>query len=176
METLQCILQRRSVRRFKPEKLSHDCIAQIINHAKFAPSWAHTKTPRFICVEDERLKSAIAEVTDDNASIVKNAPNLFVVTAITGRSGQDRDGTLYNHSSDEWTMFDAGLAVQTLCLAAADLGVGTVIMGGYRQEEVSALLEIPPEQMLVALIPAGYADETPVTPKRKDLADILRIL
>lgn len=176
MNTLDCILARRSVRKFKPEKLSHEVIGQIIDHAKFAPSWAHTKTARFICVENDTLKNAIADVTDTNAPVIKGAPNLFVITAVTGRSGTERDGTLYNHTSDEWTMFDAGLAAQTLCLAATELGVATVIMGGYRQPELTALLEVPDDQMVIAIIPAGYPDETPVAPKRKGLEDLLRIL
>ena len=176
MDTLSRILDRRSVRKFKPEKLSHEVIEQIVEHAKFAPSWANTKTARFICVESEETKRRIAELTDSNREIIEKAPDLFIITAVRGRSGQERDGTLYNHTSDEWTMFDCGLAAQTLCLAAAELGVGTVIMGGYRQPEISELLNLPEDQMLVALIPAGKPDETPVAPRRKALDEILQII
>lgn len=70
-------------------------------------------------------------------------------------------------------MYDAGVASEAFCLAAYEQGLGTVILGLFDVAEASALLEIPADQELVALIPIGYPAEAPVAPKRKTVEDLL---
>jgi nitroreductase len=70
-------------------------------------------------------------------------------------------------------MFDAGVATQTFCLAAYEYGVGTVIMGIFDAEKVAELLHIPENEVVVALVPIGYPDESPVAPRRKSVEDLL---
>lgn len=67
-------------------------------------------------------------------------------------------------------MFDVGVASQTLCLAAHEAGLGTVIMG------ITDLLHIPEDQELAALIAIGYPDIDPDAPKRKSVDDLLTYL
>ena len=179
MDALECILNRRSVRRFRPDKLPRELVEQIIGCARFSPSWANTKTARYFFVEDDETRLRIASCcTEHNRVIVEGAPNLFVLTAVTGRSGIERDGSVpyVTHSPSEWLMFDSGLAAQTLCLAAEALGVGTLIMGGYDLTSIAAQLPIPENEVLIAVIAAGYPDETPAAPKRKEVGELLRVL
>ena len=179
MDALECILKRRSIRQFRPEKLPRELAEQIIGYTRFSPSWANTKTARYFFVEDDETRRRIAACcTEHNRAIVESAPNLFVLTAVTGRSGIERDGnTPYlTHTPSEWLMFDSGLAAQTLCLAAEALGVGTLIMGGYDLKSVAALLPIPEKEVLIAVIAAGYPDEATTAPKRKEVGELLRVL
>ncbi|MFA6807702.1 MAG: nitroreductase family protein [Eubacteriales bacterium] len=177
MESLDCILQRRSVRKYKDEQLPREMIEKIIDYTKYAPSWANTKVVRYMCVVDKELKSKLANCSDPaNAHYIEQAPALFVLTAVKGRCGTDRRGGIYYHTPKEWLMFDAGIAAQTLCLVAYDLGVSTLIMGVFDGDRYVDLLDIPEDQELVAIISAGYADEKPVAPKRKETSEILQIL
>ena len=68
-------------------------------------------------------------------------------------------------------MFDAGIACQTLCLAAWAQGLGTCIMGIYDEDKVPALLEVPEDQYVTAIVSMGYPAETPKAPKRKPLEE-----
>ena len=52
-------------------------------------------------------------------------------------------------------MFDAGIAVQTFCLAAHEAGLGTVIMGIWDEDGITELLDLPKDQELAALIAIG---------------------
>lgn len=179
MDALECILKRRSIRRFRPEKLPRELAEQIIGYTRFSPSWANTKTARYFFVEDDETRLRIAACcTDHNRAIVEGAPNLFVLTGVTGRSGIERDGSTpyVTHTPSEWLMFDSGLATQTLCLAAEALGVGTLIMGGYDLTAIAAQLPIPEDEVLIAVIAAGYPGETPVAPRRKEVGELLRVL
>lgn len=172
MDTLDCILSRRSVRAFENKKVSPVCIEKMIEHARFSPSWANTKTARYTCVTDDGVKAAIAQhCYSNNINIVLNAPHLMIVSAVAGRSGQ---GSI-NHTPKEWLMFDSGAAAQTFCLAAWEMGVATIIMGGFKPD-ISQLIDLPPDEELVALIPFGYPAETPKAPRRKEVGEILRTI
>ena len=70
-------------------------------------------------------------------------------------------------------MFDAGIATQTFCLAAYEYGVGSVIMGIFDAEKVAELLNIPENEVVVALVSIGYPDEEPAAPKRKSVEELL---
>ena len=175
MTAKECILGRRSIRRFKADPVSHELLAQIVETASYAPSWKHTQIVRYIAVEGS-LKAEVAKCTSGyagNGAIIDQAPMAVVVTIIKNRSGFERDGSYSTHRGDGWQMYDAGVASEAFCLAAYEQGLGTVIMGLFDQDEASKVLNIPQERELVALIPVGYPAESPAAPKRKTVEDLL---
>lgn len=176
MTVNECIKGRRSIRRFKSDKIDHGLLAEIIETAAYAPSWKNTQITRYIAVEGELKDRIAAEGTTpfpNNGNIIANAPMLIAVTVIKNRCGYERDGSFTTPRKDTWQMYDAGIASQTFCLAAYDKGVGSVILGIFDQGKIEELLNIPEDRELVALIPIGYPDEAPVAPKRKTVDDLL---
>lgn len=176
MKAIECILGRRSIRKFKETPIAHDMVKEIITTASYAPSWKHSQITRYIAVEGA-LKNQIAdEATTEypnNGNIIRNAPMLIAVTVIKNRSGFERDGSYSTFRKDGWQMFDAGIAAQTFCLSAYEKGIGSVILGIFEQDKASAILGIPQDRDLIALIPIGYPDEEPAAPKRKPVDDLL---
>lgn len=176
MTAKDCILTRRSIRKFKADPVDHALLESVIETASYAPSWKHTQIVRYIAVEGA-LKDEIARKYTTswpgNGKIIENAPVLIAVTVIKNRCGFERDGSYTTDRGDTWQMFDAGVASQTFCLAAHDAGLGTVIMGIFDRPEITQALSIPEDRELVALIPVGYADEAPVAPKRKPVSELL---
>jgi nitroreductase len=71
----------------------------------------------------------------------------------------------------DWFMFDLGIATQNICLTAQDLGLGTVIVGLFDHNKANRLLNVPEGVDCVALVPLGYPNQTPKTPKRRDVAE-----
>lgn len=61
MNTIDCIKSRRSVRKFTEEKVPHEVLEQLVELARWAPSWKNTQIARYVAVEDEALKNRIAE-------------------------------------------------------------------------------------------------------------------
>jgi nitroreductase len=60
-------------------------------------------------------------------------------------------------------------------LEAADLGLGTCIIGLYSREKLAKLLALPHEQRFGALIAVGYPSDNTIRPKvRKPLEEIVR--
>ncbi|MBD5444450.1 MAG: nitroreductase [Lachnospiraceae bacterium] len=176
MTVNECIKGRRSIRKFKPDKIDHALLSEIVEAASFAPSWKNTQITRYIAVEGELKDKIASEGTTpfpNNGNIISNSPMLIAVTVIKNRCGYERDGSFTTPRKDTWQMYDAGIASQTFCLAAYDRGVGSVILGIFDQEKIESLLELPEDRELVALIPIGYPDETPAAPKRKTVDDLL---
>lgn len=178
MEAIKCIKERRSIRKFKAEKVARDTINEIIAAVAYAPSWKNTQITRYIVVEDEAVKAKIADECvlgfAYNAKTIKGAPQLVVVTYVTGRSGFEKDGSYTTSKEDRWENFDTGIAAQTFCLAAHDKGVGTVILGIFDDDKVKAAAGVPEGQKVAALIAMGYPDgDAPTAPKRKEADELV---
>lgn len=178
MNTIECIKTRRSIRKFKPDPVSHSILDSIISTASYSPSWKNTQITRYLAIEDTSILQKIADAFTPpyNSDIVSQAPVVIAVTFLKGRSGFERDGSFSTQKEDRWQMFDVGVSCQSLCLAAHDAGLGTVIMGIFDEDEINALLNLPKDQELAALIAIGVPDINPETPKRKTTEELLTYL
>ncbi|MCQ2521218.1 MAG: nitroreductase family protein [Lachnospiraceae bacterium] len=178
MNAKECIMGRRSIRKFKSDAVSDDVLREIVLEASYAPSWKHSQIARYYIIKDEAKKAELAAHTKlwaGNGEIMKSAPAVCCVVAMKNRSGYERDGSFSTVREDRWTMFDAGVATQTFCLAAYEHGLGTVIMG-LVDPDAGDVLNLPEDRELIAVVPIGYPDEEPVAPKRKAVEDLLTII
>ena len=176
MTAKECIKGRRSVRKFTDQAVDHALLSEIVETASYYPSWKHTQIVRFVAVEGEKKERLAKECTDmwaNNGKIMESAPVVMAVTIIRNRSGFERDGSFSTNKGDRWQMYDAGIASQTLCLAAYEKGIASVILGLFDDTKAAAILELPEDREVAALIPVGYAAEDPAAPKRKPGEEIL---
>ncbi len=175
MKTTDCIVGRRSIRKYKNDKISHSLLESIISTASFSPSWKNTQITRYIAIEDTSIIKKIADdfIPEFNANIIRQVSTLIAVTFVKGRCGFERDGSFSTKKGDRWQMFDVGVACQTFCLAAHEAGLGTVIMGIFDEDGITELLDIPETQELAALIAIGYPDISPEAPRRKSVEELL---
>ena len=168
MNAAECLKTRRSIRKYKADKVDHSVIDSIVSLASYSPSWKNTQITRYIAIEDTSLLNEIADrfTPDYNSNIIRQVPVLMAVSYKKGRCGYERDGSFTTKKGDRWQMFDVGAACQTFCLAAWDKGLGTVIMGVFDEDGITELLGIPEDQERGALIALGYPDWDPAAPKR----------
>ncbi len=176
MTAKDCILSRRSIRKFTDQPVDHELLESIVATASYAPSWKNTQIVRYIAVEGglkDRIAGECTTAFPNNGRIIEGAPVLIAVTVIKNRCGYERDGSFTTPRKDTWQMFDAGIASQTFCLAAHEAGLGSVIMGIFDREKAETLLELSSDRELVALIPVGYPAEEPAAPRRKDVSELI---
>ncbi|MDR2932482.1 MAG: nitroreductase family protein [Oscillospiraceae bacterium] len=180
MDFMDCVQERRSVRKFKNDAVSSDVLKKIVQAASFAPSWKNSQTTRYIAVTDPALKKELAEkcVIDfaPNTNTMLGAPALVLVTTVSPRSGFERDGSPSTSKGTHWESFDAGIATQTFCLAAHNEGLATVVLGIFDEAKVIETAHVPEGQKVSAILAVGYADETPVMPKRKSVDELLSFM
>ena len=68
---------------------------------------------------------------------------------------------------------DIAIAVEHLCLAATEQGLGTCWVCNFDASQCSTVLGLPEYIEPAVLIPVGYAEDEPVEKKRKMLNEIL---
>lgn len=175
METIQCISARRSVRRYKPDMPDKKQLDTVFSAAALAPSWKNSQTVSYRIVMDPELKRRLCDqaLSGKNSQTAQSAPIVVVMLTKTGVSGFNKDGSYTTNKNDGWQMFDAGVACQTLCLAAKDQELDTVIMGIYDDNAVRNVLGIGSEQMVTALVAMGYADEKASGPPKKTIDELV---
>jgi len=185
MEIFKAILNRRSIRKMKSDPIDDKTLEQILEAARWAPSWANTQCWRLVVVRDRNIKAQVADclskVTRPDGTIRENAavqavidaPVLIVVCAELNRSGCLPGGEPSTDKGGNWYMFDTALAMQNLVLEAYALGLGTVILGAFDAKKAGEILEAPEGFCVVAMTPLGYPDQEPRTVPRKELSEIV---
>lgn len=153
METLETMRKRCSLkahlsgRAIEPEK-----IARILDAACLAPSARNSQPWRFIVVQGKEAVEALAQTAFKGpGSVVQQAPAIIVVCA---RPGDD-----VTIDGKEYYLFDVGLAVENMVLAATDLGLVTHLMASFNEAEMRRLLHIPDNFRVVIVTPLAYPIE-----------------
>jgi nitroreductase len=163
MDLLEGIYTRRSVRRYTDQPVEREQLIEIIKAGMWAPSGLNNQPWRFVIVREREARLKLAELTKYRA-IIESAPACIAVFI-------DR-GAMYNDIKDHQAM---GACIQNMLLAAHALGLGAVWLGEIlnKAEKVRALLELPPEMDLMAVVAIGHPRAGSRTSQRKKIADVL---
>lgn len=176
MDVMQAIKERQSIRAYKTTPVDDNTLNTILEAGRLAPSWGNTQTWRFIVVKDPAVKSQLADTClragNRGFESMRNAPVVIAVSAQMNTAGV-RDGQLVTDKGGYWFMFDAGIAMQNMMLAAKSFGLGTCCLGLFDAKKAEKILDVPVGYCMVAMTPLGYPDEKPVPRGRKDMSEIL---
>ena len=174
MDLMEAIKGRRSIRKYKPDPISEETLQTLMEAVRWAPSWANTQCSEVIVVKDPKIKSELATAlpnTNPALSSMTEAPLIIVLCGKKGISGFKK-GQAATIKGD-WLMFDTGLAMQNLCLAAHVLGLGTVVVGMFDHRKAEEILGLPQNVEVVAMTPLGYRATEGGTAKRKELSEFI---
>ncbi|MFI3299817.1 MAG: nitroreductase family protein [Candidatus Gastranaerophilales bacterium] len=180
MDAIELLKNRRSVRKYKNEKVDRQTMEEIIDVARFAPSWANFQVARYTLVENDEI---IAKIADSgmsnfayNINTLRGAKGVAVLSYVKGKSGTLGDSGYATNKANSWEVFDAGIACQTFCLAAFAKGVGTCIFGIFDDAALSKIINLPEDETVAAVIVYGYTEGTPAVASRKEVAEIARFI
>lgn len=171
---MEAIQKRRSIRKFKTDPVPEEVLKTILEAVRWSPSWANTQCWEVVVVKDPMMKSALANtITPNNParSSMTDAPLIIVLCGKKGVSGFKK-GEAATVKGD-WLMFDTGIAMQNLCLAAHGLGFGTVIVGLFDHKRAEEILGVPQDREVVAMTPLGYPAAAGSAPKRKEISEFV---
>ena len=164
-ETIKILLERRSIRKFKPEQIKDEDLNAILKAGMYAPSGGHQQSALFVVIQDKetlkKLSAMNAAVLGKDIDPYYGAPTLVLVFA-------DR--------SKVTPIEDASLALGNMFNAAASLGIGSCWVHRARQmfetQEGKDLLKkwgVTGDYVGVGSCILGYADcEHPKAAPRKD--------
>jgi len=178
MEFFEALSTRRSIRKYQERPVEDEKLRAVLDSVRASPSWANQQCPRLVVVKDAETKRGISELSylesffatkgyksNPAMKALAQAPVVIVLCADPAQSGAIRGQDYY--------LADAGIAAQSLMLAANAQGLGTVFVGIFQEEPLRDLLGIPETVRVVGLFPLGYpAEEKKEGPKRKPLEEI----
>jgi nitroreductase len=144
MEFTNIVSTRKSIRDYQNKPIEEEKLTQILEAARWAPSWANRQCVRYVVVKDK----VTIEKLSGRFGWIRQAPVVIAACADPNDSGV-RNGM-------DYYLVDVGIALQQLVLAATDLGLGTCWIGAFDEAHVKDALEVPEGVKVVALTPLGY--------------------
>ena len=172
-DLFESIRERRSVRKYEEKDIPEDVLHQVLEAVRWAPSWSNTQCWEIVVIKDtsvkKKLQGSFPPKGNPAFKAIVAAPVLLALCGKLNTSGYYKD--MVTTKFGDWFMFDLGLATQTLCLAAHDLGLGTVITGLFDHDKAREVLNVPQGYELVSLIPMGYPAKRSSAPKRKEVPE-----
>jgi nitroreductase len=171
-ELMQVLKGRRSIRNYQDQAVPEEVLNLILEAVQWSPSWANTQCWEVVVVKDPEIKRRLQETLSQGNPATRamvEAPAVLVLCGKQGISGFYK-GQVTTKLGD-WFMFDLGLATQSLCLAAWNLGLGTVVVGLFDHNLAAAVLGVPEGYELVAMLPLGYPAKHPAAPRRRAISE-----
>lgn len=191
METLQAITTRRSIRKFKQDAIPCETIEKILQAGTLAPSGKNKQPWKFYVVQGDMCMEMTSEMqrginrlegmgvgtgsARHTLEVMKQAPvTVFVFNPTSKHPLLDRD-TLETYS-DIVDIQSVGAAIQNMCLAAVDFGLGSLwicdVFFGY--EELCAWLG--ENGQMIAAVCFGVPDQDPKPRPRKPVEKVSAFL
>ena len=166
MDAMQNLLQRRSVRKYKPDMVPRDILEKIVEAGTWAPTGMNKQAPIIIAVTNKAMRDRLARM---NAAVMGSdndpfygAPVVLIVLADKNLAGT--------------YLYDGSLVMGNLMLAAHAQGIGSCWIHRAKQEfeteEGKAILRdlgIEGDFEGIGHCILGYTDgEEPAARPRKD--------
>jgi nitroreductase len=103
----------------------------------------------------------------------KQAP-VHIVIVIEKANLTSKLGSVIKNKFFPW--IDIGIAAEHICLQATSEGLGTCMLGWFKEKKVKKLLNVPDKKRIGLIITVGYPKKEEIRQKkRKALADIVHI-
>jgi nitroreductase len=151
MDILECMMARRSIRKFTGEPVGEETVERLLRAAMAAPSAGNQQSWRFVVLEDREVRIRVAACSP-YAGMLPDAALGIVVCGET--VGEKHEGY--------WVQ-DCSAAVENTLLAACALGLGAVWLGFHpnatRAECCQEVLGLPDHIVPLAVIAIGHPAE-----------------
>lgn len=150
MNLYQAIEERRSIRQYKADPVPQEKVRKILTAANWAPSGRNMQPWKFYVISSGKLGQDWSH----------GAP--LVIAATMPKAENPRRMQMHLQS--------VAAAFQNMLLAAYAEGLGTCWMTGPLADDAAlrTLLDLPDDEVLVAVTPLGYPDESIADKPRLD--------
>ncbi|MGI9038130.1 MAG: nitroreductase family protein [Gemmatimonadota bacterium] len=160
----QLLRNRQSVQAYADRPVPPNSLARILDCGRYAPSVREAQPWRFVIVQDAMTRYQLAREAFNHA-LVRSAPVVIVACA--------RVHSLVSGNGRPSHPVDVTAGVQSMALAAADLGLAAAWITAYRESGIREALGIPSDVPVVALLTIGYADGFSSLAERRTEDDVI---
>ena len=159
METYEAISKRKSVREYQDKKIPKEYLEKLVDTGRRAPTARAVEPWEFVVVTKKDLLNKLGQIAN-TGPFIKDAATCIVIFC----------------SDTKYYLEDGCAATENILLQAADLGLGTCWVAGDKKpytDEVSSLLNAPPEMKLISLISVGFPKEEVAQHKKRKLEEVI---
>lgn len=149
---VESIMNRRSIRAYKPEQVKDEELKIIMDCAINAPSAMNRQSWEVRVIQNPELLQAIAGLSERN--LFYSAPTLIVIA---------------EEENNKYSSVDCGLLGENILLAAESMNIGTCVIAGVidalnssaARETILPKLNLPATHKPLYTIALGYKNESP---------------
>ncbi len=171
---MEAISKRRSIRSFRPAPVAREVVEKLLSAAILAPSAKNLQPWRFVVLQGP-ARTRLARLMEEGAEIeearglssgscrasaraVAQAPvTILVFNPLHRHAGSIRENALYNAPD----ILSIGAMVQTMLLAAQELGLGTLWICDILHAYSLIRDWLGRDEELVTAVSIGFADIAP---------------
>ncbi len=159
MNLSDALKARRSIRRFKQDKIEDAALSQLLEAAVSAPSAGNGQPLRYAVVRTPEHVKSLFDLTAWAAHVRPkrtpvwgvSSPVAFIAVCVA--SGVEQMPLVYS---------DAGAAIENILLKALDLGLGGCWLGAFDKNKAADAIGLDKDLVCLYLIALGVPDEKPV--------------
>lgn len=171
---IELVKKRQSTRSYSAKPVEKIKIERCLEAGRLAPSACNAQPWSFIMIDDQELKNKVADLTADRLlplnHFTKQAP-VHIVIVVEKANLTSNLGSALKDKLFPW--IDIGIAAEHICLQAVSEGLGTCILGWFKEKKVKKLLNVPEKKRVGLIITLGYPKTERIRKKkRKVLTDI----
>ena len=153
--------ERYSVRHFTDQVVEQEKIDKIIEAGKIAPTAVNSQPQMVYVVKSPEAVAKLNRVSP----CIYGAPQVFVFCY--------NDQNVCPRGEGNYGDIDVTIVLTHMMLEAANLGVGTCIVGYFDQQQLIDALELPSNMHPVLIMPFGYAaDDAVPSPRHSEFRDL----
>jgi nitroreductase len=156
MSLYEKIIERRTVRRFKQDKITKDVLKKLVNAGRMAPSAANLQPLEYFIADDDSLKVKIftnlawagyIKPEGDPGEGERPAAYIIILSDRKKNAAPDRD---------------IGASAENITLAALEEGIGCCWIGAFKKKQIDQILGVPENLSAELVLALGYPLEYPV--------------
>ena len=195
LSVMECIYNRRSIRKYKNEMPDMKKIEKILDAARVAPSGKNRQPWKFIVYGGEKKSDILKEMrkgikrelkapvfkdskrllpdADNTLRIMMKAPIVVFVFNTNGKSPMEHIDT-DERFAEICDSLSIGAAIENMLLEAQELGIGSLWIGNTCFAYNELVDYIGEKGQLIGAVALGIADEEPKVRPRKKIEDIVK--
>ena len=160
MTFAELLKTRQSVRQYDPKPVEEEKLEQLIEAVRLSPSASNSQPWKLVVVDEPELRARVAQATFSAAFAFNRfslgAPVIVVFCVEKAGLVTQVGGFL---KMRPYYLIDIGIAAAHFCLQAAELGLGTCMLGWFDEKKIKRLLGIPRANRIGLLVTLGYPAE-----------------
>jgi nitroreductase len=165
MEFQELIRRRYSVRAYRPEPVSEEALARILEAARLAPTAANRQPFRIVVLHTAGRKDVLGRVYHRQWFV--QAPVVLCVCGVPEEAWVRQDGR--SHLD-----IDVAIVMDHLVLAATDEGLGTCWIANFDVAAAREAFEVRAGEVPLLLTTLGHAADQPKVKERRSTDSLVR--